>query len=236
MGIIFFEILEAGSIPAALNVIIEKLSAFATSIKIPAVAFFALGAIAAVLLGIWGYRYIKFIATACFALAGFGFGSSLFEVAKARFEWNVPDFVGTIAGVAILVLLGYLAYKKFAYALFGVACFAGFLFAYFIYPNYIIAISVGVIVAMVSMHFVRYAFVVITSFAGGYLLLGMLSAILPHIAFLKLDKGFVGMFLCVVVSLFFVSIQLHSSGKDVAAKKLFGGPRRVKIRRVFDVW
>ncbi len=233
MGSVFFEILGAGDIPSAMNVIIDKLSALATSIKLPAVAMFVLGAIVAVLVGVLGYKYIKLLSTVCFAVAGYGIGNSLFEVAKAHFAWNVPNLVGTLAGVVLLVLLGYLAYKKFAYALFGVACFAGFIFAYFVYPNYILAIAVGIIVAMVSMYFVRYAFVVITSFAGGYMLVGMFSAIFPHIALLKLDEGFVGMFLAIVASLLFVSIQLHGSGKEA---KRFRGPRRVKIRRVFDIW
>lgn len=233
MGSIFFEILDAGSVASALNLITDKLSSAAETIKLPTIVMLALGAIVAVLVGTLGYKYIKLLSTICFAIAGYGLGGSLFEVAKAQYGWNVPDLVGTIVGVAMLLLLAFLAYKKFAYALFGVACFTGFILAYFIYPDYIIAIAAGVVVAMLSMYFVRYAFVIITSFGGGFAMIAMLSAIAPQVALLKLDEGFIGTFLAVIASLFFVSIQFTATHNE--AKK-HHGPRRVKIRRVFDAW
>ncbi len=235
MGSIFFEILASGGIPEALNLVTEKLSSLATMIKLPALVLFVLGAAAAMFVGTLGYKYIKLISSACFAIAGYGLGGALFEVAKAHWGWNLPDFVGTIAGIALLALLGYLAYKKFAYALFGVACFVGFVLAYFVYPNYVLAIAVGVIIAMLSMYFVRYAFVTITAFGGGFTLIAMLSAIAPGVAVLKLDEGFVGMFIAVVVSLFFVSLQFYAT-RGSGAGKLLHGKKRVKIRRVFDMW
>ena len=236
MGSLFFEILASGGIPEALDLVTETLSSLATTLKIPALVLFILGAAAALFVGVMGYKYIKLIAAACFAVAGYGLGGALFSVAKAKWSWNIPDFVGVIAGIAVLALLGYLAYKKFAYALFGVACFAGFIFAYFVYPNYVLAIAVGVIVAMVSMYFVRYAFVVITSFGGGLTLIAMISAIAPDVGMLKLSEGFMGMFIAIVVSLSFTAIQFYRTPAGKGSSKLFQGKKRVKIRRVFDMW
>ena len=245
MGSIFFDLLATGGIPEAFRLLNEKISSFAEVIKIPALALFILGALAAAFVGTAGYKYIKLVAAACFAVAGYGLGGSLFELAKRHWDWNVPGFVSILAGFVVMALLGYLAYKKFAYALFGVACFTGFVLAYFIYPSYVLAIAVGVIAAMVSMYFVRYAFVTITSFVSGFAFISMLSAIAPQIGMFKLYEGFMGKFLAVVLSLAFVALQFYiTRGHAGVGSKIGGvgdvfkkhGPKRVKIRRVFDMW
>ena len=243
MGSIFFEFLEAGDVLEALGLLTDKAAGLASILKLPALALFILGAAIALFVGSMGYKYIKLIATACFAVAGFGIGDALFETAKAHWSWNVPDFVGTLVGIAALAALGYLAYKKFAYALFGVACFTGFVLAYYTYPNYLLAIAAGVVAALLSMHFVRYAFVIITSFGGGCVLVAMVAAMLPDTTILQQNEGFVGRFLTIVISLLFVAIQFYltkgSAGQhNVGDMNIFKkhGPKRVKIRRVFDVW
>lgn len=248
MGSIFFDLLAAGGISEAFLVLNEKISSFAEVIKLPALALFILGALIAAFVGTAGYKYIKLVAAACFAVAGYGLGGALFEVAKGHWNWDVPGFVSILAGLVVMALLGYLAYKKFAYSLFGVACFTGFVLAYFVYPNYVLALAVGVIAAMVSMYFVRYAFVTITSFVSGFTFISMLSAIAPQIGMLKLHEGFMGKFLAVVISLAFVALQFyitrgHANGG--VSNKIGGivgevfkkhGTKRVKIRRVFDMW
>ncbi len=232
MGSIFFEILNAGGLAPALNLITEKLSYLATVTKLPAMVWFVATAIVAILVGTLGYKYIKLISTVCFAVAGYGIGEALFRTAQANFGWNVPDFARIIAGVALLILLGILAYKKIAYALFGVACFAGFVFMYLLFPNYIVAIAVGAVVAMIAMYFVRYAFVLITAFSAGFVLMAMISAMAPAVKLLQVS-GVVGKVLAVVAALIFVSIQFTGTKKE---SKKFQGSKRVKIRRVFDAW
>ena len=232
MGSIFVEVLNAGGVAPALNLVSEKLSDLATAIKLPALAMFVLGAIVALLVGALGYKYIKLFSTICFAAAGYGIGEALFRTAKASFAWDVPDFANIIAGVVLLALMAVLAYKKFAYALFGLAAFIGFFVMYLLVPNYIIAIAVGVVVAMLAMCFVRYAFVILTSLVAGYFLMAMISAMVPAVSLLQLS-GVVGNILAILAVLMFVSIQLTGTKKE--AKKL-NGPKRVKIRRVFDAW
>ena len=232
MGSIFFEILNAGGVAPALNLITEKLSYLATIIKLPALAMFILGAVVALLVGTMGYKYIKLVSTICFAAAGYGIGEAIFRMAKDSFGWNVPSFTNIIAGVVLMVVLAILAYKKFAYALFGVAGFAGFLVAYFIFPNYVVAIAVGLVVAMVAMYFIRYAFVGITSLFAGFFLMAMMSAMVPAVRLFQLS-GIVGKLLAIVIALIFVSVQIRVTKKE---SKKFHGPKRVKIRRVFDAW
>lgn len=232
MGSILFEVLNAGGIAAALDLIAEKLAYLATIIKLPALAMFVVGAIVAVFVGTLGYKYIKLISTICFAAAGYGIGEALFRTAQTSFGWNLPGFASKIAGVVLLILMTFLAYKKFAYALFGVAGFVGFLITYLLFPNYAIAAAVGVVIAMVAMYFVRYAFVIITSGVAGAFLMAMISAMAPTVKLLQLS-GLVGKILAIAAVVIFVSIQLQVTKKE---SKKFHGPKRVKIRRVFDAW
>ena len=245
MSAIFFEILGAGGLSAALNLITEKLGSLASTVNVPAIAAYVLG-------GVFGYKYIKLLSAACFAVAGYGIGDALFNLVNTKFNLNLPGLVGIIAGVALLALLGFLAYKKIAYALFGVACFAGFVLAYFIYPNYLIALAVGVVAAFVAMYYIRTAFIAITSFAGGVTLIAMLSAILPDVTQLQLGVGNIGKIIAIVAALLFSSLQ-YSIARSKKGKGTKGvgnndsilgiskigknlGPKRVKIRRVFDGW
>ena len=232
MGSVIFEILGAGGLAPALSLIAEKLSDLATTVKIPATVMLALGAVAAILIGTLGYKYIKLFSTVCFALIGYGAGEALFRTAQTTNGWNVPDFARIIAGVVLLVFLGFLAYKKIAYALFGVAGFSAFVLSYFIYPNYIVAAAVGIVIAMVSMYFVRHAFIIITSFYAGFGFLGMVSAMAPTVKLLQLS-GVVGKISAFVITLIFVLIQLSASRKET---QKFRATKRVKIRRVFDAW
>ena len=234
MGPIFLEILNAGGYAAALNLIVEKLAAVAGIIKLPTIAVFVAGAILALLVGALGYKYIKLISTVCFAVAGYGIGEALFRNAQNVFSWQLPDFASKIAGVVLMLVLAFLAFKKIAYALFGVAGAAGFVAMYLFVPNYIVAAAVGVVVAMVAMYFVRWAFVIITSCAAGAVLMAILSAMVPSVGILQLS-GVVGKVLAILAAIIFVSVQITSTKKE-GAKKVGGGTRRVKIRRVFDAW
>lgn len=232
MGSVFFEILNAGGYARALDLIAEKVSFLATTIKLPAIAMLVVGAIIAILVGTLGYKYIKLLSTVCFAVAGYGIGEALFKTVSNSFGWKLPDYAGIIVGVVLFALLGFLAFKKIAFAMFGVACFAGFVMMYLFLPNYVIAIAVGAVVAMVSMYFVRYAFVIITSCAAGAVLMAMISAMAPQVGLLQLG-GLVGKILAISAALIFVSVQFSATKKE---SKKFQGPRRVKIRRVFDAW
>ena len=233
MGSVFFDILNAGDVASSFYVINEKLSNVATYINLPAIAMFIFGAVIAAFLGIFGYKYIKLVSTVCFAAAGYGIGAGVFGLLKEAYAWNIPDFVGIIVGVVILALLGFLAYKKFAYALFGVACFIGFALAYFIYPNYTVALAIGIFIAMLCMYFVRHAFIILTSSFAGFALVSMFSGMLPRAPLFDL-YGSIGKILALVLVLIFVLVQLRMSRKE--AKTNSRGAKRVKIRRVFDAW
>lgn len=232
MGSVLLKILNAGGIGGAINEVTNIVVSFAGG-KISEKVVLAIGLILAVLVGILGYKYIKLLSTTVFAAMGFVIGFAGFKMVKGHFGWNIPDVIAYLVGAVLLVLLAYLAYKKFAYALFVIAGGIGFVAGYFIYPNYFVAAALAIVVAMLAMSFVRYGFVAILSVSAGFLFVGMISAMVPNIRLLSLTEGFVGKLLAIVIALVFAAIQLRLSHVEI--KKL-RGPRRVKIRRVFDTW
>ncbi len=227
-------ILNSG-VGGAIEIITDKLVAVASSINVPGTVVLILGLIFSLALGVLGYKYIKLVATMVFAIAGYIIGSEVFKIVNAHFAWDLPGTFAYLAGIALMLILGYLAFKKFAYGLFGVAGVAGFLLAYFIYPSLFLAIAAGVVVAMVSMYFVRYAFVTIFSVSAGFLFMGMLSALIPTLGLISLTKGFVGKMLAMFIACAFVALQLGLTRNESTVLKPLG-KKRVKIRRVFDTW
>lgn len=242
MSTLFFDMLQAGGFIPALKVLSDALAAMADSASLPHNVAFFWGALIAVLVGFLGYRYVKILPAAYFGVLGYALGSSLFVLANARFDLDLPNLCKHVVGFALMAVLAYLSYKKIAYALFCMVWFSGFVFAYFIYPNYILAIAVGLAAAMVGMHFVRYAVILITSFGGGFLLMAMVSAMAPDITRLSLEVGRTGKALAILVSLIFAAVQyyLTKDRPEPAETKKFSsgrsdGTRRVKVRRVYNL-
>ena len=232
MNSTFIDFLGAGNVPKALVWVTEELSAFAASIKIPDMVLFALGSLIALLIGVIGYKCVKLLSATFFGVCGYAIGNALVSVAKAKLELEVPGFVGIIIGIVLLAVLGYLAYKKFAYALFGMIWFAIFVFAYFVFPNYVLAAAAGLVVALASTYFVRFAVIVITSFFGGFAVVAMISAMVPWVKVFNFNQGIISKILALAVFAVFVIIQFATT----QSKKKVDGPKRVKIRRVFDAW
>ena len=232
MGSIFFEFLATGGAPSSVVWATDKLTVLAGVMKIPAIVLFILGAAVALFVGLFGYKCVKLLCGIGFGVAGFAIGYELFTFLNGHFGWKLPGFIAIIVGGVLLIVLGFLAFKKFAYALFGLIGFLVFVFAYFVYPNYLIAAVAGVVVALLSTYFVRMATAIITSFIGGFTLVGMLSAILPKISYINYREGLTSKMVAIMVFLVFVGIQL---GTTMPVKKT-AAVKRVKIRRVFDGW
>ncbi len=232
-GSIFFKILDAGKLSTVLEMVNNKLANIAHAFKLPAILFYVLFAAAAIAVGIWGYKFIKLLTSASFAIVAGTIGYELFHVVKDHFGWEkIPDFCAYIVGALVLVLFAFLAYKKFSYALFAVMGVAGFLVSYFIIPNPSIAVAGAFGIALLSMFFVRHAFIILTSFGAGFVCMSMASAILPNVALISLSKGIVGFGLAIVVSCIFMAVQFYMSRGENKKK----GPKRMKKRRVYDTW
>ena len=232
MGSVLLKIINAGGLGGAINEVTDIIVSFLGG-KIPEKVILVAGLLLATLVGILGYKYIKLLSTATFGIVGFVIGFAGFRMVKEHFGWNISGALDYLMGIAMLALLAYLAYKKFAYALFAIAGATGFLVGYFIYPSYFVGVAAAIIIALVAMSFVRYGFIGVLSVGAGFTFIGMISAMAPSIRLFSLSEGFVGRLMAVIIAVIFAGIQLYLSRSE--AKK-YHGPRRVKIRRVFDTW
>ena len=240
MGKVLLEILEKGFVGAiheVINIVVSFLGG-----KIPEKAILIVGMVLAILVGTLGYKYIKLLSTTVFSIVGFVIGFAGFRMLKAQFAWNIPETVDYVVGIVVLAFLGYLAYKKFSYALFTIAGATGFLIGYFISSRYLegassthywVGAAAAIVIALVAMSFVRYGFISVLSVGAGFTFMAMLSELFPSIRFFSTSEGFVGILLAIIIACAFAAIQCYLSRKEA---KIFKGPRRVKIRRVFDTW
>jgi hypothetical protein len=233
MGSVFERIINAGGVGGAIN---ETINTVASSVgeSIPQKAILIVGLLLSIFLGAFGYKYVRLLSTLIMGGVGYALGSEvLFYVARDNFGWSIPDYACYIFGGVMLALLAYLAYEKFVFALFLVAGFIGFLIGYFIYPNYFLAVAIALLVAMQTISFVRPGFVIVSSIAAGFLFIGMISAMVPDVKLLSLSEGITGKLMAFVSILIFLTIQFQVSRPDEHKE---GGPKRVKIRRVYDSW
>ncbi len=251
------KVLNAGSIGAALEMVIGKIVSVAAGINVPEKVVLVLGLILVALVGAFGYKYIKLLTTGVFAVAGFVIGFEVFTVVNRHFAWNLPGACAYIVGVVMLFGLGYLAFKKFAHALFGMAALAGFVGAYLVHPDYFLAIAAAVIVSMVSMYFIRYAFTAIIASAAAFVTVSLVSSLVPTLTWASLTTSTTGKWVALGVAIVYFIIQMIPARKDsafsvsaaasaaAASSSSFSsnsilnrvmGKKRVKIRRVFDIW
>lgn len=233
MGSVLEKILNSGGVGGAIRELANVIVSFAGGFNIPETTVLIAGLVIAALVGILGYKYIKLFSTILFGVVGYIVGAELFRLARENLGWKLPDFCVYIFGVVLLFLLGFVAYKKIAYALFLIAALFGFMLSYFIYPNYLVAVAIAIVVAMLAISFVRYGYTVIFSSGAGFCFIGTLSLMCPDVKVLSLSEGFIGILLAIVVSCIFLAIQLRLSQGEYRSKF---APRRVKIRRVFDTW
>ena len=234
MGSGFEKFLNAGGIGGAISEIVNT-AVFWVGDTIPEMAILVFGLLLAIFFGSFGYKYVKLFSTVIMGIMGYVIGSEvLFYIIKDNSIWEISEYAPYLFGASALVLFAFLAYEKFAYALFLVSAFIGFLIGYFIFPNYFLAAAVSLVVAMLTMGFVRVGFVILSSVSAGFFFIGMISAMAPDVKLLSLSEGIVGKLLAVIATLIFVVIQLQLSRPD--ALKARGGSKRVKIRRVFDTW
>lgn len=251
------KVLNAGSIGAAIEMVTQKIISIAAGINVPEKVVLVLGLVLAALVGVFGYKYIKLLTTGIFGVAGFVIGFEVFTMVNRHFAWNLPGACAYIVGVVMLFGLGYLAFKKFVFALFGMAALAGFVGAYLVHPDYFLAIAAAVIVSMVSMYFIRYAFTAIISSAAAFVTVAMVASLIPSFTWASLIASTTGKWVALGVAIVYFIIQLLPSKKDSAfsvsaaasaaatsssrfsSKSILNkvmGKKRVKIRRVFDIW
>lgn len=160
----------------------------AESIGLPTFVLFAVGLAAATVAGFFGYKLIKLLMGVCLGGVGYFVGVALFELWGETAEW-LPEWGCYICGAVFAVAFFCLAFAKFSYVVYSAFALAGYCTVMFYFENAVLAVGFAIVLAMVSVSWIRTAFVLASSFVSGVLCVAFLSELLPKVELLQLGEG-----------------------------------------------
>ena len=241
-GVSFMDMLNLQNmdIVTVLSSLNDQITKWAEQLSVPAIAFFIAGIALAAIVGFFSFKLIKLLLGAGMAAIGYYIGGYGFFYIADLFKLELPDFAAYIAGGIVALLFFLLAFKKFSHAMFVLMGVIGYVVTSFYIDNTFLEIGGAILLAFVSMFLIRFAFIVLTAFPAGMLVVSFLSAILPDVALLDLSEGWIGLAIAGGVALVFTVVQLIITRKDTvhlpAAKliaKNTGKRRRRRVVREF---
>jgi len=190
-----------------------SLEAWAKQLGIDSWILFLSSLIAAVLVGLFGYKIIKLIMGLGLAYVGYFVGIEIFSVARDTLTW-IPQWTCYIFGALVGILFMSLAVAKFSYTVYTAFALAGYCITLFYTNNTVLAVGGAVIFAILSISFIRTVFIFGSSFLCGILAIAFLSKLLPKITFLQFGKGqWWALGAALLLTLIFIIVQFVLSRK-----------------------
>lgn len=197
----------------------DLFSEWADSLGISAVIFFAVGLALALVFGFGGYKLVKLITALSFGGIGYVVGEALFTFFKARADW-LFDWGAYLVGGVVAVAFLCMAFSKFSYALFTMFAFAGYFVTSFYFNDAMIAFGGAILLAMLSVIFIRWVYILTSSFLCGFFAVSFLSQILPSVEFLQMKEGnWLSLCCALALVLVFAVCQLVVTRKARAKEK-----------------
>ncbi len=212
----------------------------AAALGIPALVFQIAALVLAAVVGIFGYKLIKLLTAVAAGVVGYYLvGAELYFLVCSWFNLTLPDWAVYIPAAVFAILFFFLAFKKFSYTFYTVMGIIGVVLTYFYSQNILLAIGGGLFLALLAMYMIRFAFVLLTSLAAGFVGVSVLSAVLPDVAILKISlENWIGIAIAGGVALVFIIIQMiitRNDQKTIASsgktKFAAGTVRRRKVIR-----
>ena len=228
--------LQNMDIVTVLSSLNDQITKWAEQLTVPAIAFYIAGIALAVIVGFFSFKLIKLLLGAGMAAVGYYIGGYGFFYIADLFKLELPDFAAYIAGGVIALLFFILAFKKFSHAMFVLMGIIGYVVTSFYVDNLFLEIGGAILLAFLSMFFIRLAFILLTSVPAGLLVVSFLSQILPDVAVLNLSEGWIGLAIAGGVALVFTVVQLIITRKDTvhlpAVKVIVKNAGKRRRRRV----
>ncbi len=193
-----------------LREMIAKTSTLAHKMSVTEKSMFIAGAVAALLIGVLGYRLIKPIMGILIGLVGYFAGVELFSYlqAHAAVIAKAPGWIAYVMGGILALMFMSLGFSKFSYAMFAMFALVGYNFtAYYLPGRTLLAIAGAVVLALLSTLFVRFSFIVISSAIGGFAGVMYLGTLLPKVKFLQLGNHKAAIWVAIGVAVVFFMVQ-----------------------------
>ena len=192
-GLFFNQEGQVKDIVSILAEVNAQLEALAANFNLPAYVLFGAGIALAAILGLFGYRLIKLLMGVASAGAAYFVGVELFKLAEGALKLNLPTAVTYVAGAVCAVAMFFLAFRLFSYVLYvGMAGLGYFVVTFYVgSEHFIIALAGGIVLALLSMMFTRFVFVLLTSLVSSFAVVSMVSALLPDVKYVDLSQGII---------------------------------------------
>lgn len=195
----------------------DQISKWADQFKVSNLVFFIAGIALATIIGMFSFKLIKLLLGAGMATVGYYIGGFGFFYIVDLFKLKVPDFGAYIAGGLLALLFFIFAFNKFSHAMFVLMGVIGYVVTAFYIDNLFLELGAAILLAFLSVFFLRLAFILLTAVPAGLLIVSFLSVILPDVAFLKLGEGWIGFAIAGGIAFLFTVIQLLITRKDVVS-------------------
>ena len=234
MELFFNEQGRAYDVVTILDQVTDKMGAVAEQLNLPAVVLYAGGALLALVIGLFGYKLIKLLMGLGAAGVSFVAGVVLFDLITSKLKLELGDIATYVAAGVFALIMFFLSFKLFNYVMYlGMAALGYAVVGFYVGAEHmLIALAGGVVFALITMLFTRLSFVVLTSFAGGYLALAMASAIMPGVEMLQLGTGIVPIAIGAGVAFVMFVFQMITSHKAAKrAKAAAAGEKPAKLSR-----
>lgn len=162
--------------------VIQSIKNLAADLNVAEGLLFVVGAVLALVVGLFGYRLLKLVSAVGMGVVGFGVGSALFDFLMLQgILPELPGFIAYILGAVLALVFAFLGYKKFTYALFygAFSIISGFVWG--LTGDATIAMGLGLLLAIIAILIVRVATVLLTSFVGSFLVIGFAGQMLTDL-------------------------------------------------------
>ena len=181
-------------------------TAVADIFGVPRALVLIVGMMLATLCGVLAYRFAKAFLALIAADFGFFVGAQLYYAVQTE---TMPDEACYVFGLAIAVFFFWLSFDRASYVWYAMVAMIGYsVTRFYLLDNFWIALGGALVLAMLSIAFFRIAYIVFTSFGSSVLCMGFLSALLPNVAFLRLQPRNFAFWGCVgILSLIFLAAQ-----------------------------
>ena len=219
---------QGTDIVGALSAFGDAVNGFAESLGVSATVFYLFGAILSLFLGMFAYKIARLLTGLCAGLfAFFFFGDLLFYIALGIFKVELDNIICLAVSVVLAFVFFGIGFKRFKYVIFAVMAMVGYLVTVFYLSPYIdgviVPITGAVVMALIAVISLRFAFAVATSFTFGFTLIYMLSCALPEVEVLNLQENTMALVIAGLVALFMLMSQLISTRHDYICENC--GPR-----------
>ncbi len=212
----FFNDLTNTDLFGLLAKLTDGLTQGAEGLGISPMVFYIVGLVAALGIGVFGYKLIKLLTAAIAAVIGYYFvGAELYFWLSATLNLDLPTWVPYIPAAIFGALFFLMAFKKFSYAFYTVMALLGFVLTYFYTTNIVLAVGGALLLALLSMFILRVSFILLTSVSAAFVGVSMVSAMVPSLELLKLSyTNWIGLAIVGVIALVMIAVQLIITHKD----------------------